>query len=184
MELKVVCDCGQKYKFDVEPAGGQMPVKVNCPACGADGTAAANSILSQMFSRPAVPPAVAAAPPPVGALRVNRPTPVQAAVDSPPPSISSAPSPFAPLKPLNLKPNLTWYHYIWIGLPLLLVAIGGAIGGACGGAACAVNRTVFLKTSNPILKYVWTGMISAAAFVVWLVIAATLFGFLHGLRAR
>ena len=52
MELKVVCDCGQKYKFDVEPAGGQMPVKVNCPACGVDGTAAANSILSRMFPQP------------------------------------------------------------------------------------------------------------------------------------
>jgi len=42
MELKIVCECGQKYAFDVEPVGGRMPVAVNCPACQADGTATAN----------------------------------------------------------------------------------------------------------------------------------------------
>lgn len=194
MELKVVCDCGQKYKFDVEPVNGRMPMKINCPACGADGTAAADGILAQTFSNPAQPipealatqvavapaPPVAAPGPSAGGLRINRPTPAPAVVAPPP--IPSAPGPIAPLKPPGPKPNLTWYQYIWIGLPLLLIAIGGAIGGACGGAACAINRTVFLKTSNPVLKYVWTGIISAAAFVVWFIVAALLFGFVHGLR--
>jgi C4-dicarboxylate transporter len=35
-----------------------------------------------------------------------------------------------------------------------------------------------------VLKYVWTGMISAFAFIVWLVIAAMVFGLFHGLRTR
>jgi hypothetical protein len=196
MELKLVCDCGQKYKFDVEPVNGRMPMKVNCPVCGTDGTDAANDILSQTFSNAAQPipggpaiqiaatpaPPVATAASPAGGLRLNRPAPAPAVVNPPP--IPSAPGPITPLRPLSAKPNLTWYQYIWIGLPLLLIAIGGAIGGACGGAACAINRTVFIKTSNPVLKYVWTGIISAAAFVVWLIIAALLLGFLHGLRAR
>jgi hypothetical protein len=43
MELKVVCQCGQKYKFDVEPVNGQMPFTVNCPLCNADGTGRPNS---------------------------------------------------------------------------------------------------------------------------------------------
>jgi hypothetical protein len=48
MELKVWCDCGQKYKFDVEPVNGRMPFEVNCPICGVSGTAKANDLLQQM----------------------------------------------------------------------------------------------------------------------------------------
>ena len=40
--VKIECGCGQRYTFDVEPEDGHMPVSVTCPACGADGTAAAN----------------------------------------------------------------------------------------------------------------------------------------------
>jgi hypothetical protein len=47
MELKVLCDCGQKYAFDVEPIANQMPFIVNCPSCGKDGTSTANSILAE-----------------------------------------------------------------------------------------------------------------------------------------
>ena len=49
MELKVVCQCGQKFKFDVEPVGGRMPFQVNCPVCGVDGTAVANQLLAEKF---------------------------------------------------------------------------------------------------------------------------------------
>lgn len=104
MEVKVVCDCGQKYKFDVEPVNGQMPVKVNCPVCHADGTAAANIILSRMVSgqqpvsvAPAPqsaatpPPPAAAAVPSSSALRIDRPAPAPAAMDAPPP-VQSAPA--------------------------------------------------------------------------------------------
>src|SRR5882762_8580518 len=47
MEVKVECSCGTRYKFDVVPVNGLMPVAVNCPSCGADGTAAANAIIQQ-----------------------------------------------------------------------------------------------------------------------------------------
>ncbi|MGA2801645.1 MAG: hypothetical protein ABSE97_04645 [Verrucomicrobiota bacterium] len=40
--IKIICDCGQKYAFDVQPVDGRMPVAVNCPVCRRDGTAAAN----------------------------------------------------------------------------------------------------------------------------------------------
>ena len=77
-ELKVHCDCGQKYKFDVEPVNGQMPFTVACPICKRDGTAKANEMLQQMaIFKPldqapasilsAPPPPVA--PPPIGRHR-------------------------------------------------------------------------------------------------------------------
>jgi len=37
-----------------------------------------------------------------------------------------------------------------------------------------LNQAVFQKTANPVLRYVWTGLISAAAVTLWLAIAITL----------
>jgi len=51
--IKIQCGCGQHYAFDAEPVAGQLPVPVNCPTCGADGTAAANEIIAA--SRPPDP---------------------------------------------------------------------------------------------------------------------------------
>jgi hypothetical protein len=115
MELKVVCGCGQKYAFDVEPVNGRMPVKVSCPGCGADGTATADAILGQHFpNRPAALPvamAVTAAPaaiaqstPPVsvgpqapvgGGLRINIHRAAPAPAAAPPPA---APGPIQPAR--------------------------------------------------------------------------------------
>ena len=78
----------------------------------------------------------------------------------------------APPVPETAKPKLLWYQYVWLGLPFGLVAVGGAIGGACGGAAWAINQKVFQKTEHPVLRYVWTGLISAAAVVAYIVLAA------------
>ena len=66
MPIKVLCSCGQKYAFDVEPVNGRMPMPVACPVCGADGTAAANEIIAR--SLPAQPAAArfrGCAPPPL-----------------------------------------------------------------------------------------------------------------------
>jgi len=72
MELKVVCPCGQKFAFDVEPVDGQMPFTVNCPSCNADGTAAANDLITAQFA--AAPP-TAPSPRTSGRLRISLPTP-------------------------------------------------------------------------------------------------------------
>jgi hypothetical protein len=101
-ELKVQCDCGQKYKFDVEPAGGRMPFTVACPVCGLDGTVKANAMLQQMASA-AQPPAPVIAPiapvtaPPAapGKLKLNisSPSPSHAA---PPPAVAPGESAATP----------------------------------------------------------------------------------------
>jgi len=66
MELKIVCQCGQKFKFDVEPVNGRMPFTVNCPLCNADGTATANAMLAEVLANQP-PPLVAPPPPPAPA---------------------------------------------------------------------------------------------------------------------
>lgn len=76
MELKVVCLCGQKYKFDVEPINLQMPFAVTCPVCGHDGTKLANALLMQLPAPPPLPipapTAVATAAAVPSGLRLNR----------------------------------------------------------------------------------------------------------------
>ena len=77
-----------------------------------------------------------------------------------------------PPVPETNKPKLLWYQHVWLALPFALVAVGGAIGGACGGAAWAINQAVFKKTCHPVLRYLWTGLISAAAVVAYVILAA------------
>lgn len=60
MEIKIECGCGTKYKFDVEPVNGRMPVLVTCPSCGANGTTDANQQIAKKF-----PPAPYSSPAPV-----------------------------------------------------------------------------------------------------------------------
>lgn len=67
MELKVLCECGQKFKFDVEPVNGQMPFKVQCPVCNADATDRANLAIAEKLAQS--PPQVIA--PLSGASRIS-----------------------------------------------------------------------------------------------------------------
>jgi outer membrane protein assembly factor BamB len=47
MTIKILCECGTKFAFDIEPTGGKMPGAVSCPSCSRDATEAANEIISQ-----------------------------------------------------------------------------------------------------------------------------------------
>jgi len=69
------------------------------------------------------------------------------------------------------KTKLAWYDQVWLALPFALVAVGGAIGGACGGTAWGINQKVFRASKHPVLRYVWTGLISVTAVVIYLVLA-------------
>lgn len=55
MPIKIECECGQKYAFDVEPVNGRMPARVACPTCGTDGTSAANDHIARLFPSAPLP---------------------------------------------------------------------------------------------------------------------------------
>jgi hypothetical protein len=140
-EVKVLCGCGQKFKFDVEPVNGRMPFSVNCPICGIDGTPAANAILSQfvpvgtMTSAPApvmaVPPPVAVAPSatpirlhmPVPAAPAPAPVAVAAPVEAP----MVVPGPITPL-PAVIKKAPKSPGERSIGMGILGAFLGAIIG--------------------------------------------------------
>ena len=118
MELKIVCGCGQKIAFDVEPVNGRMPVKAACPSCGADGTETANNILAQHFpNRPAPIPVMLSA------------QSVMAPASPTPPPIRGTPRPIAPIGPVvksAAKPSKEFS----MGLGILGAFAGAALGAA------------------------------------------------------
>jgi len=109
MEVKVLCPCGAKFKFDVEPLRGRMPTPISCPACGADATGHANAVIEeslratgQTAEAPSAP-APPSPPPPIpvspAGLHINRPSAfaASAAVEAYDPPPISPPLPIRPL---------------------------------------------------------------------------------------
>ena len=140
MDLKVVCYCGQKYKFDVEPVDGRMPHAVNCPVCGVDGTPLANHLISQQLSSGSAPPPLPAMVAPASTiaaaarsgLRINMPETASSAVPPPlapssvPPPLGSS-RPMAPMRPaITAKTEPKEYNQ---GLGILGAFLGAAFSG-------------------------------------------------------
>ena len=70
--------------------------------------------------------------------------------------------------------SLAWHEYIVIGLPILLVGIGGAIGGAIGVSATYLNGRVMRSSLHPVMRYAAAIGVAIAAFAVWLAISLTI----------
>lgn len=117
MEIKVPCNCGSKYKFDVEPVNGQMPHVVNCPSCGADGTDYANSVIEGALQSGA--PSESGAQP---RIRLNVRTPSAQPEAAPVAQTYSAPAP----ETLSLRQDAPKEKSIYLGV--LGAAIAGFIG--------------------------------------------------------
>lgn len=58
LTLKIECECGTRFKFDVEPVEGRMPVEVFCPHCGLDGTDQANRQMEALLAGKPPPPKI------------------------------------------------------------------------------------------------------------------------------
>lgn len=106
MEIKIQCDCGQKFKFDVEPVDGRMPWEVTCPVCGASGTEKANQVLQQFAPAPAPTTVPVARIIPVAAPVPSGEAPKARLSISRPPAAPPAAEPAAPpvLSPVVPRP--------------------------------------------------------------------------------
>jgi hypothetical protein len=124
MEIKVICECGTKFKFDVEPVVGRMPSRINCPNCGADDTAQANDAIQQQLQAIAAP--TSATTPPSGSapgLRIARSAEPQPA----PVSAASMPTPATPAyAPRRVVPQAKSDSPLktWATLILCLAVVG------------------------------------------------------------
>jgi hypothetical protein len=140
MELKVLCDCGQKFKFDVEPANGRMPFPVSCPVCNVDATERANALIAEKLAQSPVPAAPEAASPPVGSpppitpvsggLRIARSAPeaplAMATAAAPTPDYS--PPPIGAVRPFAVQAAANPPRPTSFGKGLLGGLIGALVG--------------------------------------------------------
>ncbi|RYG58993.1 hypothetical protein EON80_26240 [bacterium] len=69
---------------------------------------------------------------------------------------------------------LSVFEWIWAGLPLVLLALGGAIGGGIGAFAAISNITIIRDDSKGLLRYVMCAIISLFAFLAWLALTIAL----------
>lgn len=64
--------------------------------------------------------------------------------------------------------KLQWFEHACCGLPLVLLFVGGALGGACGGLGYGLSTAVFKKSLPMPAKYLFSLLISAGAFGLYL----------------
>jgi hypothetical protein len=70
---------------------------------------------------------------------------------------------------------LTWYQWLWLGLPLLLILEGGGLGALVGALAVGLSVRVFRSNRRMAARYGLTAAISAAALLIFV----TVVGFLR-----
>lgn len=66
---------------------------------------------------------------------------------------------------------IPWYAMVWSALPLVLIALGGALGAVMGLIAFTSNLRLFRGEQSTAVKFALSGAITAAAFVVYFVVA-------------
>lgn len=67
--------------------------------------------------------------------------------------------------------SLTWYEYLWMALPILLVFQGGALGGIMGFMAAHTNARIFRSERGVASKFILSGFVSVAAVVIYFILA-------------
>ena len=133
MEIKILCTCGTKFKFDVEPVRGRMPAPANCPSCGADATDQANAIIKSTLAaetptpQPTAPPAGPAASPQPGGLRISR-SPSPAAEPSATPESPPPPPRVAPVRAIQAATPAKSSNNLVKGISALLIFLVAGFG--------------------------------------------------------
>jgi hypothetical protein len=137
MDIKIVCGCGQKYIFEVNPDDGLMPGTVICPTCGADGTQDASEILKILVPQaPAEPAAAPAAESPAvpksGSIRIIPPPPAPMNSTAGEPPLPPAPRAIASVRSpaLTAAPKVKATGEFSLGLGVLGAILGAGLGAA------------------------------------------------------
>jgi hypothetical protein len=80
---------------------------------------------------------------------------------------------------IKIVEPLTLYQWLWTGIPLLLVFIGGALGGALGGVAMAFNVRILRSDKTAVLRYALAALLSLGALGAYAFFAGLLLSAVH-----
>jgi hypothetical protein len=81
---------------------------------------------------------------------------------------------------IRLEEPLSWYQWLWVCIPLVLMLVGGAIGGLVGAVAMTMNIRI-LRSNNMsgVLRYAATAILSVTAFGIYVAIARAFLSAIH-----
>ncbi len=83
-------------------------------------------------------------------------------------------------KVIYLAQALKWYQWVWSALPILLVFWGGLMGAVLGIIAFTINTSIFRSSRNEVYKYIFTGVVSILATMIYLVVGSVIYILLNG----
>ncbi len=83
---------------------------------------------------------------------------------------------------IEFERQLSWYEYVWIGIPVILLFEGGALGMIIGGIATFENSILFRKIRNVFLRYFITAINTAFSFYFFFVIIGLLISLIEQLK--
>jgi hypothetical protein len=75
---------------------------------------------------------------------------------------------------------LKWYQWVWSGLPIAMIFLGGAIGALIGFIAFTINTRIFRSNLNKLAHYPLTLMVTVLAVILYLIVASTFVTLMNG----
>jgi hypothetical protein len=75
---------------------------------------------------------------------------------------------------IQLARPLAWYEYVWVGIPVLLLFVGGALGAAIGIVATYTSSRIIRSDRSVGRRYAFAGLVSICAFITFFVAATAL----------
>jgi hypothetical protein len=74
---------------------------------------------------------------------------------------------------------LKWYEYVWSGLPVLLVFVGGGLGAFLGVLGFWFSISIFRSSIKGIFKYALVALITASTVAVYIVLGMLIIFAMH-----
>jgi hypothetical protein len=75
---------------------------------------------------------------------------------------------------IKLARSLTWYEYLWMGLPIMLIFVGGGLGAMFGFGATYISGRIFRSGRKVTFKYLLSGVVSISAVTAYFVLAVAI----------
>ena len=69
-------------------------------------------------------------------------------------------------KMINIIEPLKWHDWVWVGLPIIIIIIGGNIGAIVGLLGFHANTKIFYSELNKLVKYVLAVGITIAMVII------------------
>jgi hypothetical protein len=80
---------------------------------------------------------------------------------------------------IRLADPLAWYQWLWSGIPLVLVLMGGALGGLLGGITMAFNVRILRSDLTAVARYALAAVLSVGALGAYLFFATMFLSAVH-----